>query len=101
MKCPRCWAEKAYARKVKGWKGILLALLFLQPMKCHHCYLKFVVLSFSTIGKQIAPPPSRRGDASQSNRPTPAAEHPVAARVTRRRANRRKDRDHRTRAKAA
>ena len=59
MKCRRCWAEKAYLREVKGWKGVLLACLWLVPMKCHHCYHRFVAFWPLTIGKQITPPPLR------------------------------------------
>lgn len=57
MKCPACWTEKAYVRKVGGWKGLLLCCLFIVPLKCHHCYHKFNVSWFATLGKQITPPP--------------------------------------------
>jgi len=57
MKCPSCWAEKAYVRRVKGWKGVLLACLFMRPMKCHHCYHTFTVSRIFTIGQSIYPPP--------------------------------------------
>ena len=57
MKCPRCWAQKGYLRQVSCWKAIAMACLLLRPMKCHHCYHKFVVFWFSTIGKQIVSPP--------------------------------------------
>lgn len=63
MKCPVCWAEKAYSRKVPGWKGWALACLLLEPMKCHHCYHKFVVPWFATWGKPIQPPPRGPGVA--------------------------------------
>jgi hypothetical protein len=59
MKCPRCWAHKAYARHVGGWKGVLMDCLLLQPMKCHHCYHKFIVPWFFTFGKEVRPPQSR------------------------------------------
>jgi hypothetical protein len=90
MKCPRCWAHKAYARHVGGWKGILMDCLLLQPMKCHHCYHKFVVLWFLTFGKEIRPPRTQSRKAGSSAGPsycgqqrTPARglrpEHPARA----------------------
>lgn len=64
MKCPVCWAEKAYVRDVRGWRRILLACLLTVPMKCHHCFHKFHVPWFLTIGKTLvppaAPPPKQR-----------------------------------------
>ena len=62
MKCPRCWAEKAYIRQAKGWREAALGWLALIPMRCHHCYHEFVVSWFVTIGKQVnAPhPPSKQ-----------------------------------------
>jgi len=59
MKCPRCWTEKAYLRRVSGWKGTLLACLLLRPMKCLHCYHQFVVPWVFTLGKQVTAPPPR------------------------------------------
>lgn len=67
MKCPRCWAEKAYAHPMGGWKGVLLDCLLLTRMKCHHCYHKFVIPWFFTLGKQVTPParsPSSRSGGS-------------------------------------
>lgn len=66
MKCPRCWAEKAYAHPVEGWKGILLDCLLLTRMKCRHCFHKYTIPWVLTIGKQVNPPPkspSRAADA--------------------------------------
>jgi hypothetical protein len=57
MKCRACWAEKAFQRPVPGWPGVLLTCLLRVPLKCHHCYHKFSVSWFSTIGKQLAVPP--------------------------------------------
>ena len=59
MKCPRCWTEKAYLRRVLGWKGMLLGCLLLRPMKCQHCYHQFVVPWFLTLGKQVTAPMPR------------------------------------------
>ena len=56
MKCPLCWSDKAYLRKISGWRGLLLDCLLMQPMKCHHCYHRFVVFWFKTIGKRVKPP---------------------------------------------
>jgi len=56
MKCPRCWAEEAYVRRVPGWRGFLLSCLFLTPLKCNHCYHKFSVPWFFTLGKATEPP---------------------------------------------
>ncbi len=57
MKCYSCWAEKAYIRQVKGWRGLVLSCLMRVPLKCHHCYHKFTVSWFSTLGKQLTAPP--------------------------------------------
>ena len=74
MKCPYCWAEKAYVRKAKGWKDALLYCLLLRPMRCHHCYHRFVVPWFSTLGKQtktrpietdVSEPPIETSHAAQ------------------------------------
>lgn len=56
MKCPKCWTEKAYLRPVKGWMGMLLSCLLLVPLKCHHCYHKFCVFWFFTLGQRLEPP---------------------------------------------
>ena len=56
MKCPKCWADKAYRREVSGFKGRLLKFLFIVSLRCHHCYHKFHVPWLSTIGKKIQPP---------------------------------------------
>lgn len=60
MKCPRCWSPKAYRNPAKGWKGLLWSCLLLVPMKCHHCYHKFVVFWFATFGQTISPPVAKR-----------------------------------------
>jgi hypothetical protein len=56
MKCPACWADKAYVRQVTGLRGAILSCLFLVPLRCHHCYHKFNVLRLFTIGKRLTPP---------------------------------------------
>ena len=66
MKCPRCWADKAYLRQVAGWKGLLLNLLLLRPMRCHHCYHKFLVPRFLTIGKRVTRRPVRTASLKPS-----------------------------------
>ena len=80
MKCPRCWTEKAYVRPVSRVKGALLACLLLVPMKCKHCYHKFTVFWFLTIGKQIEPPVLRIAPISRDAGPTIAARHYAATR---------------------
>jgi hypothetical protein len=59
MKCPVCWAERAYIRRTHGWKDWLMTWLLFVPMKCHHCYHRFYVWWFFTIGKQTSPPTLR------------------------------------------
>jgi hypothetical protein len=56
MKCRACWTDKAYIRDVSGWRGNLYRWLGMVPLKCHHCYHKFSVSWFSTIGKRMTPP---------------------------------------------
>jgi hypothetical protein len=79
MKCPVCWAEKAYRNKVKGTKASLLACLGLVPMKCHHCYHKFVVFWLVTLGKKIEPPMLRIAPMV-ANRPSHAVLHMASQR---------------------
>lgn len=70
MKCPVCWAEKAYVHSVGGWKALLYHVLLLVPLKCHHCYHKFVVSRFATIGKTIHPPKPHRCQAPKRRSPS-------------------------------
>ena len=74
MKCPRCWANKAYRHPIKGVKGLLLRLLLLVPMKCHHCYYKFAVFWLRTIGQATRPPSTRPSPAAPTG-PSYAARH--------------------------
>jgi hypothetical protein len=57
MKCPACWAEKAYRRNEEGALPLLLRCLFFVPMRCRHCYHKFWVHRLSAWGAVIEPPP--------------------------------------------
>jgi hypothetical protein len=59
MKCPECWADRAYRRKTKGLKEVVLSYLFLVPMRCHHCYHKFFVFLPLNWGKQFDAPAPR------------------------------------------
>ncbi|MBN2022400.1 MAG: hypothetical protein JW809_06355 [Pirellulales bacterium] len=77
MKCPVCWAEKAYVRRVDGWKGKLLALFLIVPMQCHHCYHRFHVLWFQTWGKRTQPP-LRIAPNTRATRLSYAARHVAA-----------------------
>ncbi len=56
MKCPKCWAEKAWIREVHGFKRIVLKSLCVVPLRCHHCYHRFHVSWFQTIGQNLNPP---------------------------------------------
>jgi hypothetical protein len=56
MKCRACWTDKAYKREVTGWRATAYAWLGLVPLKCHHCYHKFTVPWFLTIGKRLTAP---------------------------------------------
>jgi hypothetical protein len=80
MKCPRCWTEKAYVRAVSPAKRLLLNLAMLVPMRCQHCYHKFTVPWFLTIGKQIEPPALRIAPVSRDTGPSYAARHYAATR---------------------
>ncbi len=73
MKCPRCWSDKAYRRKVSVWEQFLLGCLFLVPMRCQHCYYKFSMLWFFTLGKVIEPPPLRIAPLTRDSRPSVGA----------------------------
>lgn len=69
MKCPRCWSDKAYVRRVKPWKRILLGCLFLVPMRCHHCYHNFAVLWFLTVGQVVEAPRLPISPLTRGSRP--------------------------------
>ena len=56
MKCRACWTDKAYVREVRGWGGTVYSWLGMVPLKCHHCYHRFTVPWFLTIGKRLTPP---------------------------------------------
>jgi hypothetical protein len=69
MKCPVCWAEKAYVRHPKSWKDVLLSYLLVVPLRCHHCYHEFYVPWFLTIGKKTAAAGSQGGSSTRSSSP--------------------------------
>ena len=75
MKCPRCWTDKGYVRRVSGWKQFALACLLLRPMKCHHCCHKFVVPWLLTLGKRVTPPKPRIAPISRQSGPSLAAQY--------------------------
>jgi hypothetical protein len=56
MKCPVCWSEKAYRREVHNWLDVLSWCLLLAPFQCRHCFHKFHVLWFLTLGEVVRPP---------------------------------------------
>ncbi len=78
MKCPRCWSNKAYLRRIPGFKGRLLDCLLIRPMKCHHCYHRFAVSWFVTIGKKVTPS-ARASSCGRPTRLSHAARHVAAA----------------------
>lgn len=71
MKCPHCWSTKLYLREVTPGKRLLLSCLLLVPVRCRHCYHKFLVWWFATIGHDIRWP-DRSRDAGQRNAFHPA-----------------------------
>ncbi len=74
MKCPACWAEKAYRRTEEGtWAWVLRCLLFV-PMRCRHCYHKFYIHRLFAFGKVIEPPAKPR-PAPPPEKPSVAARH--------------------------
>ena len=83
MKCPRCWANKAYLYPVPGWKKVLLACLLVRPLKCRHCYHKFWVPLLFTIGKQVTPPRLRARAVRPATGASYAARHYAATRENR------------------
>ncbi len=56
MKCPHCWTDKAYLRTYHGWLEVALGCLAFRPMKCNHCYQRFMVHWVLTIGRRVVPP---------------------------------------------
>ncbi len=66
MKCPRCWADKAYVHPFRGWREVALGCLAFRFMKCQHCYHRFVVHWLLTIGKCVVPPVLRVTDHEAS-----------------------------------
>jgi hypothetical protein len=80
MRCPHCWSERTHVRHVGMGKRILLGLCLLTPVRCEHCYHKFVVPWFSTIGRHVERPAQRQ--ATHVHPPT----HPSLA-ATRRTAH--------------
>lgn len=56
MKCPRCWADKAYLHEFRGWWEVALGWLAFRPMRCSHCYHRYMVHWVLTIGKSVVPP---------------------------------------------
>jgi hypothetical protein len=57
-----------------------MGLALLVPMKCQHCYHKFSVSWFSTIGKPIRAPMLRIAPMTRGTRPSYAARHYAATR---------------------
>ncbi|MBN2218409.1 MAG: hypothetical protein JW719_13625 [Pirellulales bacterium] len=62
MKCPVCWSEKAYRRKARDWRDAIALCLLLVPFKCHHCFHKFYISWFRTLGQVVHPPKPTKQD---------------------------------------
>jgi len=62
MKCPVCWSEKAYRREARSWRDVLAQCLLLVPFKCHHCFHRFYVPWFRTLGQIVNPPATATPD---------------------------------------
>ncbi|MBN2477535.1 MAG: hypothetical protein JXB62_23210 [Pirellulales bacterium] len=101
MKCPRCWAEKVHVRPIKPWKSTLLACVLLRPLKCHHCYHKFVGFWFLLPRKKSRPPVLRVLTSSRTSGSDSATTHLAAMRTGRRRGERPGGHRRSTRADAA
>ena len=54
--------------------------LLLRPMKCHHCYHKFVVSWFCTLGQQVRAPELTIAPIMRNAGPSYAALHQAAQR---------------------
>jgi len=62
--CRGCGAQEAYQSRPRGFfERYVLPLLFLQPVRCDHCYLRSYVLR--TIMVRERPRPPRKESASQ------------------------------------
>lgn len=75
MKCPACWAEKAYRRTEEGqglWAKVLWALGFV-PMRCRHCYHKFWTHRLLVLG-QVLDAPAKQKSAPAPEKSSVAAE---------------------------
>lgn len=70
MKCPQCWAEKAYQRRVSDWKWTVLRWFLFVPMQCHHCYHKFSIFRLTAWGKKIDAPHARVVPLGQIGQPS-------------------------------
>jgi hypothetical protein len=80
MKCPVCWADKAYVRRESGWKDWILRCLLIVPMQCRHCFHRFWLPWFLTWGKEITPP-LRIAPVTRVTGTSQAAEYYAARRV--------------------
>ena len=56
MKCPSCWADKAYRRSESGGRATLLRWLLFVPMRCRHCYHKFWTHRLKALGQPLDAP---------------------------------------------
>ncbi len=67
MECPHCRSARLHVRHVGIGRRVLLGLGLLVPIRCEHCFHKFTVSWFSTLGGRIGPP--ARGSRRRASRP--------------------------------
>ena len=84
MKCPACWAEKAFRRPIRTFADRLLQCLTIVPMRCHHCYHRFRVSRLLTLGQCADPPPKhprwKSLDESRVQSPDDSQRHAASTR---------------------
>ena len=55
--CPKCWARKGYEREAKGFRSLMMRLLGMLSLECHHCYHRFSRHRISLRGCRLTPLP--------------------------------------------
>lgn len=57
FRCPGCGAEEAYQSRPRGFfESYLLPILFLQPVRCDHCYLRSYIPRTVVARERSRPP---------------------------------------------
>ena len=63
--CVECGTEEAYQSRPRGFfERYVLPLLYLQPVRCDHCYLRSYVPRTVAAGVRVRPP-SKRPESQQ------------------------------------